>query len=123
MPRIWITLTLVLLAGCSGSPEPQPNEAFSLTLKEPQKILVSGEWERRIWYQAQGTRSEGQHGVLLHAGKELPQKKVGEEIYTSLGLLKNYGAKPYGFPWAPSGWNFADQALIIPSWESESHNP
>lgn len=88
-----------------------------LTTGEPNRVITAGDWELRIWYQNLGSRSEGQHGVLLHLGEELPQSMVGQEVKTSFGLMKNYGPKPDGVPWARSGWNYADSSKILASWQ------
>jgi hypothetical protein len=79
-----------------------------------EKVLRAGAWELQIWYRAKGTRSEGQHGVLLRDGKIVKGSTVGEEMDTALGKMKYYGTQP-GVLWNPSGWHFADKGLIKPA--------
>jgi hypothetical protein len=92
-----------------------PGEGVGVDITQPAgKVLREGGWELQIWYRAKGSRSEGQHGVLLHDGKTIKGVTVGEELDTALGKMKYYGTAP-SVPWNPSGWHFADKGLIKPS--------
>ena len=70
----------------------------------------SGEWELQVEYLLKGTRSEGQDGKLLKAGKPVDPKLLGKEIETPLGKMKFYGTERK-VKWALTGWNFADRRL------------
>jgi hypothetical protein len=86
----------------------------------PDKVIKQGPWELQIYYRNQGTRSEGQRGVLLYQDIPVKAKEVGEEKKTDLGLMKYYGPEnEQKVPWAPSGWNFADKGKMLPSWQEQ----
>ena len=70
----------------------------------------SGEWELQVEYLLKGTRSEGQDGKLLKAGKNVDPKSMGKELETPLGKMKHYGSERK-VKWAITGWNFADRRL------------
>ena len=92
-----------------------PGEGIGVDVSKPaDKVLRDNGWELQIWYRAKGSRSEGQHGVLLHNGNEIKGSRVGEEMTTALGKMHYYGTAP-GVPWNPTGWLFADKSLIKPS--------
>ena len=113
----WSLLHLVLIAPlCIAEPAPVlPGEGVGVDMSQPaEKILRAEAWELQIWYRAKGSRSEGQHGVLLHDGDAVKGSTVGEEMDTALGKMKYYGTRP-GVLWNPSGWHFADKSLIKPS--------
>jgi hypothetical protein len=77
-------------------------------------IYTAPGWELRIQYTSRGSRSEGQHGVLLHDGREVLPTKQGEMIETRLGWMRHYGDR-HPELWRPAGWNFADHEKIQPS--------
>lgn len=112
MKTFGICLVLIMMAACvSGA-----NQVASGDERTPDKMLTQGKWELHIFYRNQGTRSEGQHGVLLYEGKELEAGSVGEEKDTDLGRMRYYGPESeVAVPWAPSGWNFSDRGKILPS--------
>lgn len=84
------------------------------------RLYRSGEWELRIVYKARGSKSEGPHGVLYKDGEIVEPLHVGEVISTDLGMLKYYSHLEETRPsWEITGWNFADQTLILPSWVKE----
>lgn len=114
MSVLGIGLVFVLMAACANG----VSEVVSGGERMPDKVLVQGEWELRIFYRNQGTRSEGQHGALLFEGKEVEAGSVGEEKDTDLGRMRYYGPESeVSVPWAPSGWNFSDPGKIPPSWQ------
>jgi hypothetical protein len=93
-------------------------DAGKLETEQPDRVLKKGSWELQVFYRNKGTRSEGQHGILLYKGEPVEAKKVGEEKETDLGLMKYYGSeKEKEVPWVPSGWNFAGRGKIKPSWQ------
>jgi len=81
------------------------------------RTIASGDWTLQIYFRNRGTRSEGQHGVLLHKDKPVEPPAVGAVIETDLGQMQYYG-QPAGvqIPWGNTGWNFADEEKILPSW-------
>lgn len=81
------------------------------------RTIASGDWTLNIYFRNRGTRSEGQHGVLLHKGKPVEPPAIGAVIETDLGQMRYYG-QPAGVqvPWGNTGWNFADEEKILPSW-------
>lgn len=82
------------------------------------RSLVRGDWTLNIYFRNQGTRSEGQHGILLHNNKAVEPREVDEVIDTDLGQMKYYGRlEGVHVPWENTGWNFADEEKILPSWE------
>jgi len=117
--KMKVSLLIVFLLGCAGSAESVSQPHIDLAIGEPHRVIKDDEWELHIWYQNMGSRSEGQHGVLFHQDDEVSQSTVGEEVVTSLGLMRNYGPKPEGIPWSQSGWNYADQDRILRSWQLE----
>ena len=81
------------------------------------RIFASGDWVLNIYYRLRGSRSEGQHGVLFHHGKPVEPHHVGEVIETDLGKMKYYcRLEEMSVTWEPTGWNFADENKILPSW-------
>lgn len=88
----------------------------SVAAKTP-RSFVSGDWTLNIFFRNQGSRSEGQHGVLLHKGETVEGSETGAVIDTDLGQLKYYGAEGSIMLWQNTGWNFADEDRILPSWE------
>jgi hypothetical protein len=119
MKALHITLLSLVLAAplcvAEQGGAPLAGEGSGVDVSQPaDKVLRQEGWELQIWYRAKGTRSEGQHGVLLQNGKEIPPGNVGDEMDTALGKMKYYGATP-GVLWDPSGWHFADKSLIKPS--------
>ena len=82
-------------------------------------MLRSGEWELHLWYTAEGTRSEGQYGVLFQDGVRVQADIIGKELETSLGRMKYYELDAGQMPWGPKGWNFAEHSKILPSWAEE----
>lgn len=86
---------------------------------KPDRVLKKGEWEFQIFYRAKGSRSEGQHGVLLHKGVALPPGKKKEEKESPLGTMVYYG-DDYQAPWETTGWNFKDKSKILTSWDKET---
>jgi hypothetical protein len=105
---------LVVTAACvSGF-----NQAPASEQRTPDKVLSQGKWELQIFYRNQGTRSEGQHGVLVYQGKVVEAGSVGEEKETDLGRMRYYGPESeVAVPWASSGWNFSERGKIAPSWQ------
>ncbi|MEJ5309121.1 MAG: hypothetical protein WHX52_05075 [Anaerolineae bacterium] len=81
------------------------------------RTITSGDWTLNIYFRNRGTRSEGQHGVLLHKGTPVEPPAIGAVIETDLGQMRYYGS-PEGVkvPWENTGWNFADEEKILPSW-------
>ena len=107
-------LTIMSLSVCSGV---STNEWET---GDPDKTLKKGSWELQIFYRNKGTRSEGQHGVLLYYDKPVQGTVVGEEKDTELGRMEYYGPEnEKQVPWAPTGWNFADKGNIKPSWQDK----
>ncbi|MBJ6610567.1 MAG: hypothetical protein JG718_09435 [Candidatus Thiothrix moscowensis] len=99
----------------ADSAQPLLGEGVGADISQPaDKVLRAEGWELQIWYRAKGSRSEGQHGVLLQGGKAIKGKSTGEELETALGKMKFYGEVPTVM-WEPSGWHFADKTLIKPS--------
>ena len=93
----------------------------ALTQAAPNKSFVSGTWTLHIYYRMRGSKSEGQHGVLLHDGQAVEPHEVGELIKTDLGTLKYYRRlEDMTAPFELTGWNFADANRIRPSWEDTS---
>ncbi|HOU13247.1 MAG TPA: hypothetical protein PKZ84_09015 [Anaerolineae bacterium] len=88
----------------------------AVSARQP-RTIASGDWTLQIYFRNRGTRSEGQHGVLLHKGKPVESPAVGVVIETDLGQMRYYG-QPEGVqvPWGNTGWNFADEEKILPSW-------
>ena len=84
----------------------------------PDRVLKKGDWEFRVFYRAKGSRSEGQHGVLIHKGNVVPPGKKDEELATAFGIIVYYG-NTYELPWTPTGWNFKDKAKILSSWKKK----
>lgn len=116
--KVWRTLAIFALVVVTAACMNGVNQAASGEERAPDKVLGQGKWELQIFYRNQGTRSEGQHGVLLYQGKELTAGSVGEEKETDLGRMRYYGAESeVAVPWAPSGWNFSDRGKIAPSWQ------
>ncbi|WP_420629174.1 hypothetical protein [Candidatus Leptofilum sp.] len=73
-------------------------------------------WILHISYANAGTRSEGQHGDLRHNGRSLQPTHEGQELDTPLGRLKYYlYPDKADFPFAITGWNYANNKLIRPS--------
>ena len=90
-----------------------------LTQAMPDKSFVSGTWTLHIYYRARGSKSEGQHGVLLHDGQAVEPRQVGELIETDLGTLRYYRRlEDMTALFELTGWNFMDANRIRPSWES-----
>ncbi len=91
----------------------------SLTSENSDKSFAHGSWVLHIYYQAKGTKSERQYGILFHNDQVIEPQVVGEIIETDLGKLKYYynlqSMKP---TFEHAGWNFADQNKIHPSWDS-----
>jgi hypothetical protein len=95
----------------------------SLAESPPDRTYRTGAWELRVVYKARGSKSEGAHGELFKDGESLATGEVGEILQTALGPLKYYGSPEDLIPtWQVTGWHFADQDLIVPSWE-EDENP
>lgn len=110
-----------VLPGCGSPAErdaPRPVE-----LAQPDRVITEGRWELRIWYRQRGSRSEGQHGVLLRDGVPVEAARSGEVRDTSLGKMRYYAPTDGDMPWAKTGWNFADPDGIPPSWEVEEGEP
>ncbi len=74
-------------------------------------VYTNASWALEITYLNPDTRSEGQQGRLLEAGKPVDAAKIGVSLVTPLGLLKYYGSERKR-PWDVTGWNFADRRLI-----------
>jgi hypothetical protein len=113
----WSLLSLLLLTPlCIAESAPVlPGDGIGVNINQPaEKVLRAGAWELQIWYRAKGTRSEGQHGVLLRDGKIVKGSTVDEEVDTALGKMKYYGTQP-SVLWNPSRWLFADKSLMKPS--------
>lgn len=89
-------------------PEQVGNALFSGTETTPGNIYQKGRWTLFIYYRNRGTRSQGQHGILIHDGQEVQPKQPGEIIQTPLGELKYYkDPAETAFLWDMTGWNFA----------------
>ena len=114
-----LLLLLLPLVGCMAPSDTGPASTVAATRPDPDRILERDGWELRLWYRNRGTRSEGQHGILSFAGREIPPAPLGTERETALGRMKYYEEEPGGMPWAKTGWNFADEAKILPSWARE----
>ena len=87
--------------------------------------IVKGAWRFNIYFRFRGSKSEGQHGILLHNGKPLEPEQVGDVIDTDLGKMKYYcDLEDMEVPFEPTGWNFEDRTKIKPSWilEESTHN-
>ena len=81
------------------------------------RSIVSGDWTLNIYFRYRGSKSEGQHGILFHNGELIEPQIVGEVIDTDLGRMKYYcRLEDMKVPWEPTGWNFADEDKILPSW-------
>jgi len=81
---------------------------------------IMGEWRLDIYFRYKGSRSEGQHGILIHNGEIIEPKKVGEVIDTDLGLMKYYcHLEDMKVSFEPTGWNYADSEKIRPSYYKE----
>jgi hypothetical protein len=81
------------------------------------RTIACGEWVLNIYYRLRGSKSEGQHGVLFHKGVLIEPHQVGEVIDTDLGRMRYYRRlEDVAMPWEPTGWNFADENRILPSW-------
>jgi len=74
-------------------------------------VYEKGEWTLQIEYLRKGTRSEGQDGKLLKAGKSVDGTTVGGLLETTLGKLKYYGSERKS-AWSLTGWNFSDRRLV-----------
>ncbi len=97
-------------------------EAYERSLlEEPADRLYSkGPWKLKIIYKERGTKSEGPHGILYKDGEMVDPPEPGKIIDTDLGILKYYAhLNETQMSWEISGWNFADQSLILHSWASE----
>jgi len=96
-----------------------PTDAYNgLAADTPDKTLTGGQWELRIYYHARGSRSEGQHGVLLHQGEVVEPQQVGEVLETDLGKLKYYRRpEDRRLPSELTGWNFAEHRQARLSWD------
>ena len=81
---------------------------------------IMGKWRLDIYFRLKGSRSEGQHGVLFHNGEIVEPKQVGEVIHTDLGQMKYYcHLEDMKYSIQPTGWNYADEDKIRPSWYKE----
>ena len=89
--------------------------------EEPADGLYSkGAWKLKIVYKLRGSKSEGPHGVLYRDDERVNSLQPGEMIETDLGTLKYYAHLiEKQWSWEVTGWHFADQSLILPSWASE----
>jgi hypothetical protein len=93
----------------------------ALTQAAPDESFVSGTWMLHIYYRNRGSKSEGQHGVLLHDGQAVEPRQVGELIETDLGTLKYYlRLEDMIATFELTGWNFADANRIRLYWEDTS---
>ena len=111
------SLLLFCLFGLTGCLGLNAGEEKKTT---PDRVIKKGPWELQTFYKNKGTRSEGQHGILLYQGNAVVAKQTGEEKATDLGLMKYYGPEnEQQVPWSPSGWNFADKGKIIPSGQKQ----
>ncbi len=131
--RVFLLL-LVVIIGCSSpsSPDsadqelavntsPAPSPVIPLfgspdVTGEPDRRFVKGEWEFLIFYRSKGSRSEGQHGILLHRGEPIVPTEEKRDQQTPFGVMAHYGSDPAA-GWSPTGWNFKDYDKIRPSWE------
>jgi len=95
------------MAGLAGTAKVGPTD-------EPDRVLKDGDWEFQVFYRAKNTRSEGQHGVLIHKGKVIPPEKKGKEKDTPFGMMVFYGNQ-YKNAWEITGWNFKDRAELLHS--------
>lgn len=85
----------------------------ALTEGTPGRIIASGGWALYIYFRLQGSKSEGQHGILLHNSEPVESQQVGQVIDTDLGQMKYYCRfEDMEVPWEPTGWNFADRGKI-----------
>jgi len=90
---------------------------ISLSLAD--KKVAKGRWELLIFYRNKGTRSEGQHGILLHYGEVIEPERADQELDTDIGKIKYYLLpREMNFSFYHTGWNFADQKKIRASWEN-----
>ena len=95
------------------------NDAVAKPEKELTAVWISetvcsykvGEWELQVEYLEKGSRSEGQNGKLLKAGKSVDPQKIGNALETPLGKLKHYGIERK-VKWDITGWNFADRRKV-----------
>lgn len=95
----------------------------ALTQATPDKSFNAGTWLLHIYYKCRGTKSEGEHGVLLHDGQPVEPHQVGELIETDLGTLKYYGhLDSMTASFEHTGWNFKDASRIRPSWVIQSED-
>jgi hypothetical protein len=70
----------------------------------PDKILEKGSWALHIFYRLKGSKSEGQHGVLIHEGETVEPSRVGEILETDLGKIKYYlHPRDMEHPWDRTG--------------------
>lgn len=89
------------------APEQVANPLFSGTETTPGNIYQKGDWTLFVYYRNRGTRSQGQHGILIHNGQEVLPKQPGEIIQTDLGELKYYKTpEEISVLWDMTGWNF-----------------
>lgn len=125
-------LIVFLLIGCkpaakpTSTPLPLPptlapaqvgNPLFSGTETTPSRVNHKGVWILLIYYRNKGTRSEGQHGVLLKDGQVITSGSPGAMLETELGTMKYYmHPKDMLQAWDTTGWNFANSGMIKP-WE------
>ena len=94
----------------------------SLAESPPDRTYLAGIWELRVVYKARGSKSEGSHGILIRDGEIIPPGEVGEILPTDLGPMKYYASPEDLIPtWQVTGWHFADQDLIVPSWEKDEN--
>lgn len=89
------------------APENIANPLFSGTEPTPGNIYQKGGWTLFIYYRNRGSRSQGQHGILIHDGQEVLPGQAEEIIQTPLGELKYYkNPEEISFLWDMTGWNF-----------------
>ncbi len=98
----------------------QQKAAMAAIGSDPDLIIEKDTWTLQIFYRNKGSKSEGQHGILLKGGIAVLPKEVGETISTSLGSLKYYmHPEDMEFPFNITGWNFADSSQIRSSWSKQ----
>ena len=94
------------------------DRGYRIDLAKPDIVKSAGEYKLLVYYIAEGTRSEGIHGVLVENGEVVDALQDQTELKTGLGILVYRG------PWEKrtllfdqSGWLPKDLTGIYPSWE------
>lgn len=59
--------------------------------ERPDQVFAAGDWEPLIIYKTKGSKSEGQHALLMHSGHAVPGRKLGQRLRSDLCELRYCG--------------------------------